>query len=134
MVMSDKIGNNMAKAKGFRRIINAGKYSVQGFKSAFLNETAFRQEVFVLIIAYIIVMLINFSIYERILLVGSVGFVMIVELLNSAIECIVDRIGEERHELSGRAKDYGSAAVFLSILLAVILWIYLFTCHFFPEV
>ncbi|GAA5113003.1 diacylglycerol kinase [Orbus sasakiae] len=124
----------MTKAKGFRRVINAGKYSIQGLKSAFLNETAFRQEVFLLIAAYIVVMLIDFSIYERILLVGSVGFVMIVELLNSAIECIVDRIGTERHELSGRAKDYGSAAVFLSVLLAVILWIYLFACHFFPEV
>lgn len=124
----------MAKATGIRRVINAGKYSIQGLKSAFLNETAFRQECFLLVAAYIIVMLIDFSIYERILLVGSVGFVMIVELLNSAIECVVDRIGTERHELSGRAKDYGSAAVFLSVLLAVILWIYLFACHFFPEV
>lgn len=124
----------MTKAKGIRRIINAGKYSMQGLKSAFLNETAFRQEFFLLVAAYVIVMLIDFSIYERILLVGSVGFVMIVELINSAIECVVDRIGSERHELSGRAKDYGSAAVFLSVLLAVILWIYLFACHFFPEV
>lgn len=124
----------MTKATGIRRIINAGRYSAQGLKSAFLNETAFRQECFLLVVAYVIVMLIDFSIYERILLVGSVGFVMIVELLNSAIECVVDRIGTERHELSGRAKDYGSAAVFLSVLLAVILWIYLFACHFFPEV
>ena len=122
------------KPKGMRRIINATKYSFLGFKSAFLNETAFRQEVFVLIGAYIIVMLIDFSIYERILLLGSVGVVMIVELLNSAIECVVDRIGSERHELSGRAKDYGSAAVFLSVVLAIILWVYLFACHFFPEI
>ena len=70
--------------------------------------------------------------YERILLLGSMGVVMIVELINSAIECVVDRIGSERHELSGRAKDYGSAAVFLSLLLTIILWIYLFACHFFP--
>ncbi|RKS85891.1 diacylglycerol kinase (ATP) [Orbus hercynius] len=123
----------MAKAKGISRVINAAKYSIQGLKSAFLYETAFRQECFLLIGAYVVVMLIDFSIYERILLVGSVGFVMIVELLNSAIECVVDRIGTERHELSGRAKDYGSAAVFVSILLAVSLWIYLFACHFFPE-
>jgi len=123
----------MTKAKGIRRIISAGKYSIQGLKSAFLNEAAFRQEFFSLVIAYIIVMIVDFSIYERILLIGSVGFVMIVELINSAIECIVDRIGTEYNELSGRAKDYGSAAVFLSILLALSLWVYLFACHFFPE-
>lgn len=120
------------KATGLRRIVNAGKYSAKGLKSAFINETAFRQECLALVVSYIVVMLIDFTIYERILLVGSVGFVMIVELINSAIECVVDRIGTEHHELSGRAKDYGSAAVFLSVLLAVILWIYLFSCHFFP--
>lgn len=122
----------MKKATGLQRIINATKYSLKGFKSAIINEAAFRQELVLLILAYIIVMLIDFSIYERILLVGSIGFVMIVELINSAIECVVDRIGSERHELSGRAKDYGSAAVFLSLLLTLILWIYLFACHFFP--
>lgn len=122
----------MNKATGLRRVINATKYSMLGFKSAIKNETAFRQELILLVIAYIVVMLIDFSIYERILLVGSIGVVMTVELLNSAIECVVDRIGSERHELSGRAKDYGSAAVFLSLLLTIILWIYLFACHFFP--
>lgn len=122
----------MTKATGFRRVINATRYSMLGFKAAFKYEAAFRQETFVLILSCIIVMLIDFSIYERILLVGSVGFVMIVELLNSAIEAVVDRVGEERHELSGRAKDLGSAAVFLSVVLVVVLWIYLFACHFFP--
>ncbi|MFQ0992361.1 diacylglycerol kinase [Gilliamella apicola] len=121
----------MEKSTGFQRIINATKYSLKGFKSAIKYETAFRQELILLLVAYIIVMLIDFTIYERILLLGSIGFVMIVELLNSAIECVVDRIGSERHELSGRAKDYGSAAVFMSLLLTVILWIYLFSCHFF---
>lgn len=122
----------MDKPKGLKRIINAFKYSLKGFKSAIKYETAFRQELIMLVIAYIIVMLIDFSIYERILLLGSIGVVMIVELLNSAIECVVDRIGSERHELSGRAKDYGSAAVCLSLLLTATLWIYLFACHFFP--
>lgn len=121
----------MNKSTGLQRIINATKYSLKGFKSAIKYETAFRQELILLVIAYITVMLISFTIYERILLLGSIGVVMIVELLNSAIECVVDRIGTERHELSGRAKDYGSAAVFLSLLLTVILWIYLFACHFF---
>lgn len=122
----------MDKPKGLKRIINATKYSFKGFKSAIKYETAFRQELILLIVAYITVMLINFSIYERILLLGSIGVVMIVELINSAIECVVDRIGTERHELSGRAKDYGSAAVCLSLLLTATLWIYLFACHFFP--
>lgn len=122
----------MKKATGLQRIINATKYSMKGFKSAIKYETAFRQELILLVVAYITVMWIDFSIYERILLLGSIGVVMIVELINSAIECVVDRIGSERHELSGRAKDYGSAAVFLSLLLTVILWIYLFSCHFFP--
>lgn len=122
----------MNKLTGLQRIINATKYSLKGFKSAIKYETAFRQELILLVAAYVTVMLINFTIYERILLLGSIGVVMIVELINSAIECIVDRIGSERHELSGRAKDYGSASVFLSLLLALILWIYLFACHFFP--
>ncbi|WP_430876062.1 diacylglycerol kinase [Gilliamella sp. G0441] len=122
----------MEKKTGLKRLINATKYSFKGFKSAIKYETAFRQELLSLIVAYIVVMLIDFTIYERILLLGSIGVVMIVELINSAIECVVDRIGSERHELSGRAKDYGSAAVFLSLLLTVILWIYLFSCHFFP--
>ncbi|KES14363.1 Diacylglycerol kinase [Gilliamella apicola SCGC AB-598-I20] len=122
----------MDKPNGLKRIINAFKYSLKGFKSAIKNETAFRQELITLVIAYVIVMLIDFSIYERILLLGSIGVVMIVELINSAIECVVDRIGPERHELSGRAKDYGSAAVCLSFLLTATLWIYLFACHFFP--
>ncbi len=122
----------MNKSTGLQRIINATKYSLKGFKSAIKYETAFRQELILLVAAYVTVMLIDFTIYERILLLGSIGVVMIVELINSAIECIVDRIGSERHELSGRAKDYGSASVFLSLLLALILWIYLFACHFFP--
>ncbi|OCG19490.1 diacylglycerol kinase [Gilliamella sp. Fer1-1] len=121
----------MKKTAGLLRIFNATKYSLKGLKSAIKYETAFRQEFILLVVAYIIVMLVDFSIYERILLLGSIGVVMITELINSAIECVVDRISTERHDLSGRAKDYGSAAVFLSLLLAVILWVYLFSCHFF---
>lgn len=122
----------MKKATGFRRILNATKYSMYGFKRAIKYEIAFRQELVALVIASVIVMVIDFSIYERILLVGSIAIVMIVELLNSAIECVVDRIGTELHELSGRAKDYGSAAVFISLFVTFILWVYIFSCHFFP--
>lgn len=124
---------NMHKSTGIKRLFNATKYSLKGLKSAVKNEVAFRQELVGIIVAYIIVMLIDFSIYERILLVGSIGFVMIIELINSAIECVVDRISLEHHELSGRAKDYGSAAVLLSMVLTLILWCYLFFTHFFPD-
>ncbi|SCC20745.1 diacylglycerol kinase [Gilliamella intestini] len=120
----------MKKSTGLLRILKAAKYSLKGLKSAIKYETAFRQELILLVVASVIVMLVDFSIYERILLLGSIGVVMITELINSAIECVVDRIGSERHDLSGRAKDYGSAAVFLSLLLTIILWIYLFSCHF----
>ncbi|OCG60552.1 diacylglycerol kinase [Gilliamella sp. GillExp13] len=120
----------MKKSTGLLRILKATKYSLKGLRSAIKHEAAFRQELILLVVAYIVVMLIDFSIYERILLLGSIGVVMITELINSAIECVVDRIGSERHDLSGRAKDYGSAAVFLSLLLTIILWIYLFSCHF----
>ena len=120
----------MKKSTGLLRILKATKYSLKGLKSAIKHEAAFRQQLILLVVAYIVVMLIDFSIYERILLLGSIGVVMITELINSAIECVVDRIGSERHDLSGRAKDYGSAAVFLSLLLTIILWIYLFSCHF----
>lgn len=120
----------MKKGKGIKRLIKATQYSLQGLKTAFCSEVAFRQEVIALVIACAVVFYIDFAIYERILLIGSVVLVMIIELINSAIECVVDRISLEHHELSGKAKDYGSAAVFLAGLLAFALWIYLFYRHY----
>lgn len=120
----------MTKATGLKRIINAAKYSMLGFKSAIRHETAFRQEFIGLVLAVVLVFLIDFTIFERILLLLSVIFVMIVELINSAIECVVDRISREQHELSGRAKDYGSAAVFLAIVIVITIWGYIFINHF----
>ncbi|CAM3000606.1 diacylglycerol kinase [Moritella viscosa] len=107
---------------GLTRIIKATGYSWQGLRAAFKYESAIRQELLLLIIFTPIALLLDITNIEKILLVASLVLVLIVELLNSAIEAIVDRIGTEHHELSGRAKDIGSAAVFVTLCLAVFTW------------
>ncbi|USR65422.1 diacylglycerol kinase [Providencia stuartii] len=111
-----------SQTKGFTRVIKAAGYSLKGLKAAWINEAAFRQESVAAVIAIIIAFCLDISYMDRILLFSSVVLVAIVELLNSAIEAVVDRIGSEYHELSGRAKDIGSAAVFISIGLALFIW------------
>lgn len=113
----------MKKAKGITRIVNAAGYSCKGLKAAFKHEAAFRQEIILLFVAIILAAWLDVSQTDRILLIGSVGLVLIIELVNSAIEAIVDRVGREFHELSGRAKDIGSAAVLCSLILAAYVWI-----------
>lgn len=108
---------------GLARIIAAGGYSLQGFKAAYKNEAAFRQEAWLFIILFPLALLWPVSLLAKALLIGSLVLVLIVELFNSAIEAVVDRIGPEHHELSGRAKDIGSAAVLLALLLVIITWI-----------
>ncbi|MEQ5574158.1 diacylglycerol kinase [Providencia huaxiensis] len=111
-----------SQVKGVTRVIKAAGYSLKGLKAAWVNEAAFRQESVAAIIAIFIAFYLDISYIDRILLVSSVVLVAIVELLNSAVEAVVDRIGSEYHELSGRAKDIGSAAVFVSIGLALFIW------------
>lgn len=107
-----------------RRLINATRYSFQGLSHAWTSEAAFRLEIYVLvIIALPLGWLLGKSAVERALLIGSCLLVVVIELVNSAIEATVDRIGEEHHELSGHAKDMGSAAVFCSLLLAAVVWL-----------
>ena len=108
--------------KGFKRIINAFFFSMSGFKETWKHEEAFRQEVFLFLVTTPLAIWVTEDNIERVLLIGSVGNVLIVELLNSAVETTIDRIGVEHHELSGRAKDIGSAAVMLSLVLAVMTW------------
>ena len=115
---------------GFTRIIKAAGYSWKGVRAAWINEAAFRQESVAVILAIIIACWLDIDTMTRVLLIGSVTLVMIVEILNSAIEAVVDRIGSEFHELSGRAKDMGSAAVLMSMLLALFTWIALLWSHF----
>ena len=108
--------------RGLFRFIDAAGYSWKGFKSAYKNEEAFRQELILFCILAPLGLWLGETGIEKALLVGCLIIVLIVELLNSAIEAVVDRIGLEKHELSGRAKDIGSAAVTLSILLVVAIW------------
>ncbi len=109
--------------KGLQRLINAARFSWLGIKATYQHEEAFRQEVLLLAIAIPLAFWLGDSGLEKALLLSSVVGVLIVEILNSAIEAVVDRFGGEHHELSGRAKDMGSAAVSLSLLNAAIIWI-----------
>lgn len=117
--------------KGLGRVYRAFFFSMAGFKACFQHEEAFRQEVFILAPLVPLGLWLGNDGIERALLIGSLLIVPIVELLNSAIEANVDRIGMEHHELSGRAKDIASAAVFLGIVLAMVVWgLILFTRFF----
>lgn len=111
--------------KGFKRILNACVFSAAGFRAVWTHEEAFRQEVLLFAVTTPIAIWLGQTPIEKLLLIGSMVLVLLVELLNSAIEATVDRVGLERHELSGRAKDIGSAAVMLSLIWAAITWGYL---------
>ncbi|AVF58842.1 diacylglycerol kinase [Vibrio diabolicus] len=122
---SGKPGNT-----GLKRIVKATGYSIQGLKAAFKHEAAIRQELALLSIAVILAWLVDVGMVERILMIGVVVLVLIVELVNSAIEAVVDRIGIERHELSGRAKDIGSAAVMVALVFAGFAWLYILASRY----
>jgi len=107
---------------GIKRIILAAGYSLSGFKAAFQQEAAFRQELLLAAILIPLACWLNVESQQRLMMIAALLLVLIVELLNSAIEAVVDRIGPEQHELSGRAKDMGSAAVLLSLLLTAYVW------------
>lgn len=121
---SGKPGNT-----GLTRVIKAAGYSAKGLKAAFRHEAAIRQELAILVLAIILVCVFDLSVVERILMLGAVVLVFIVELINSAIEAVVDRIGVEHHELSGRAKDIGSAAVMVALFFAGFTWLYILISH-----
>ncbi|EWS69700.1 diacylglycerol kinase [Vibrio vulnificus] len=107
---------------GIRRIVDATGYSMKGLKAAWINEAAFRQEVLLTAALTITAFFLPVTTIERILMVSSLLLVVIVELINSAVEAVVDRISDDWHELSGRAKDIGSAAVFVALALALFVW------------
>ncbi|WP_073434459.1 diacylglycerol kinase [Halomonas cupida] len=110
---------------GWRHLVHSTRYSLKGLKAAFRNESAFRQELGLCMVLIPLAWWIGDTPVEWILLVGSCFMVLIVELVNSAIESVVDRIGPERHVLSGRAKDIGSAAVMLALIMAALTWVLL---------
>jgi len=111
---------------GITRIVKAGGYSIQGLKAAFKHEAAFRQELLLAIIFIPLAFFVASGPVERILLIALTLLVLVVELLNSAIEAVVDRVGLEHNELAGRAKDMGSAAVLISLFLWAYAWVDIF--------
>jgi diacylglycerol kinase (ATP) len=117
--------SNKPGATGLTRVINAFGYSMKGLRAAFKHEAAFRQELLLFIVMTPLALWLGSNGIEQALLIGSLFLVLIVELLNSAIEAIVDRVGSEFHELSGRAKDIGSAAVLLSLANVFVVWVLL---------
>lgn len=104
-------------------IKNAFKYTFAGLETAWKNELAFRGEVVVAIIMVPLGIWLGRSGVEQALLIASILLILLTELLNSALEAVVDRVGPERHELSKRAKDMGSAAAFISMVTAALIWI-----------
>lgn len=116
---------------GIKRVIKATSYSIQGLKAAFKHEAAIRQELGLLVVAILLLCWLDVTMLERLVMLSSVVLVLIVELINSAIEAVVDRIGVEHHELSGRAKDIGSSAVLVALVLAGFIWLTIIVSHYF---
>ena len=114
---------NRATANPLARLCRAAYFSLSGVHAAFRTQAAFRLKLLLLLFVVPAAWMLAKNAIERTLLIGSWMLVIIVEILNSAIEVVVDRIGVERNELSGRAKDLGSAAVFCAVVLAVTVWI-----------
>lgn len=108
---------------GFGRLFNALRYSALGLRAAFRHEAAFRQELLLAVVLVPLAFWISRSMGELLLLIGTLFFLLIVELINSALEALADAITLEQHPLIGRAKDLGSAAVMLTIVFGAIVWI-----------
>lgn len=104
------------------RIVKAFRFSVQGFSSAWRHESAFRQECVLALVLVPCAFLLAETYAQAALLIAVTGLVLVAELLNSAVEAVVDRIGDEPHQLAGRAKDMGSAAVFVSLVIVSVTW------------
>lgn len=107
---------------GFKRVLKASEYSAKGLRSAWRHESAFRQECMIGLLLLPCAFLLGQSLVQTAMLIGVCMLVLIVELLNSAVEAVVDRMGQEHDDLAGRAKDMGSAAVALSLALVWITW------------
>jgi diacylglycerol kinase (ATP) len=116
-----------AGATGLTRIINAAGYSWLGLKAAYLNEAAFRQELLLVIALTPVAFIYGPSYADKAILIASLVFILLIEILNSAVEAVVDRFGDEIHPLSGRAKDMGSAAVLLAFIITGLIWFSIFT-------
>ncbi len=132
LIMSNDIKKqSKPNGSGFMRIINAFKCSMLGFKAAFTHESAFRQELLLCVVLLPFSFIIASTSFEWIMLICSLLFLLFSEIINSAIEALADKISLEHHELLGRAKDLGSAGVFIAILINITVWSQVTYSHFF---
>lgn len=122
MSVEDQPVSQFKSKSGIKRVFAAIVYSLDGFRTAWRYEHAFRQELMVAIPGVILALLLPVTRLEKLALIASLALVLIVELLNSAIEAVVDRVSLDKHSLSKNAKDLGSAAVMLSFVLALVTW------------
>lgn len=119
--MTEPVSEFKSKS-GLRRILPAMGYALAGLKAAWKHEHAFRQELVFVVIGSVIALSLSISSFQKLFLIGVLVFVLIVELFNSAIEAIVDRVSLERHPLSKNAKDMGSAAQFVALSMIALVW------------
>ena len=117
--MADEIGH---LPRGPGRVLKAARWSMQGLAAAWLHESSFRLEVYLFVVLAPRGWWLGETPVERVLLIGSMLLVLSVELLNSAVEAVIERYGPEFHELAGRAKDMGSAAVFVVMMNVLLVW------------
>jgi diacylglycerol kinase (ATP) len=110
---------------GLCRLVKATGYSMAGLRAAWRNEEAFRLDTLLCVVMTPLALWLGENSVERVLMIGSLVLLLITELLNSGVEAVVDRVGSERHELSGRAKDIGSAAVFIALVNIAVVWVIL---------
>jgi len=118
-----KNASELKGKSGIRRLINATRYSWQGYKAAWKTEEAFRQEAILAMIMIPVAVFLPVELVEKLLMISTVVLVVIVEIINSAIEAAIDRFGNEIHPLSGKAKDLGSGAVLLALFLCGGVWL-----------
>ncbi len=118
-----RVASEFKSRHGLKRILPAVSFAIDGLRSAWKHEHAFRQELAVIVPGMIAALFFPIAALEKLLLIGVLVMVLIVELINSAIEATVDRVSLERHPLSKNAKDFGSAAVLLSVVLAGATWL-----------
>ncbi len=111
--------------KGLRRLLNATRYSWQGIRAGFTHEAAFREECLLALVLIPVALLLPVTLLEKVILINSVLFLLLVEILNSSVEAVVDRIGMEIHPLAGRAKDMGSAAVLFALIMGGVAWAFI---------
>jgi diacylglycerol kinase (ATP) len=122
--------HNKYKKQGLTRVTQAFVNSGKGFYAAWINESAYRQELYLFITLSVIAILLPIEISHKFILILSMLPVLVIELINSAIESIVDRISMDEHELSARAKDMGSAAVFISLMIVILVWCFILWKNF----